>query len=362
MQRTVTNKLDGWLLAGDQSHGGVASEFQGTFVVPDNRTVFAINRQPGGSRIMSSISCSSSDITSAVLIANTTDRYNITTTNDDLIPAVPLSRLAVLFLDLQRVPAETGGDLASLIRYFWISNTTGILSNSTMSTDGKVHATQCNHTIWMADIPQMEGVQVIQSSVPFIPLSDDIPTSILTTLTTDQATTLSLANLITMWWASSGGFNFQTLTCMSGVLAPFDNNDEPCQVNDETWRSTATAMLDAVVQTGVKSGNATQWLWSRAETISGTRWWWQAVIPMFTLLAYVVFLWYTLHLNQTNEEPKELSLSEMLATFIQDKGVTESTEVGGIAEKASQDIEQHPQERVYSVDTIRVVVEEIDQS
>ena len=54
----------------------------------------------------------------------------------------------------------------------------------------------------------------------------------------------------------------------------------------------------------------------------------------------------------------------MLATFIQDKGVTESAEVGGIAEKASQDIEQHPQERVYSVETIRdgVVVGEIDQS
>ena len=148
----------------------------------------------------------------------------------------------------------------------------------------------------MADIPQIDGVQVIGTSVPFAPLSNDISTSILTTLTTDQAATLLLANLITMLWASSGGRNFQTLTCMSGVLAPFGNNDELCQVDGETWRLTATAMLDAVVQTGVKSGNATQQLWSRAETISRTRWWWQAVIPMSTLLAYVVFLWYTLRL------------------------------------------------------------------
>ena len=102
VQRTVTNRLDGWLLVGDQSHG-VASEFQGTFVVPDNRTIFATNRQPGGSHIMSSISCSSSDIVaSAVLIANTTDRYN-----HHFIPVAPLDRLAVLFMDLQRVSVET---------------------------------------------------------------------------------------------------------------------------------------------------------------------------------------------------------------------------------------------------------------
>ena len=344
VQRTVTTRLDGWLLAGDQSHGGVASEFQGTFVVPDNRTIFATNPQPGGSRIMSSIFCSSSNIASVVLLANTTDRYNITTTNDDLIPVAQLNRLAVLFLDLQRVPAETGGDLAALIRYFWISNTTGILSNSTVSTDGKVHATQCNHTIWMADIHQIEGVQVIEASVPFTPLSDDIPTSIASTLTTNQAATLSLANIITPWWAPSGGLIFQTLTCISGVLAPFDNNDEPCQVDDETWRSTVTAMLDAAVQTGVKSGNATQLLWSRAETISRSRWWWQAVIPVSTILAYIVFLWYTLRINQAHEEPKELNLSEVVSTFVRDKGVTEWTKVGGIAGKASQleDIEQHP--------------------
>ena len=112
---------------------------------------------------------------------------------------------------------------------------------------------------------------------------------------------------------------------------------------------------------GVKSRNATQ---SRAETISRIRWRWQAVILVSTPLAYVIFLRYFLHFNQAQEEPKELSLSEMLATLIQDKGVTKSTEVGGIAEKASQDIEQYPQERVYRVDTIRddVVVGDIDQS
>lgn len=352
VQRTVTNRLEGWLLAGDQSHGGVTSEFQGTYVVPDNRSIFAINPQPGGPRMMSNVYCSSSNIASAVLMENTTDRYNITTTNGDAIPAAPLDRLSVLFLEIQRVPAETGGDLATLIRYFWISNTTGILSNSTISTDGKAYATQCNHTIWMADIPQMEGVQVIEPSVPFTPLSDDIPTSILTTLTTNQAVTLSLANLITLWWSTSGGFAFQSLTCLSGVFAPFGNNDEPCQVDDGIWRSTVTTILDAVVQTGVKSGNTTQQLWSRADTISRTRWWWQAVIPVSVLLAYVVFLCYTLHLNQAHEEPKELGLSEVLATLIQDKGVTESTMVGGIAEKATQDIEQHPQKKVYTVDTI----------
>ena len=89
-----------------------------------------------------------------------------------------------------------------------------------------------------------------------------------------------------------------------------------------------------------------------------------AVALVSTPLAYVIFLRYILHLNQAQEEPKELSLSEMLATLIQDKGVTKSTEVGGIAEKASQDIKQYPQERVYRVDTIRddVVVGDIDQS
>ena len=57
------------------------------------------------------------------------------------------------------------------------------------------------------------------------------------------------------------------------------------------------------------------------------------------------------------------SLSETLATLIQDKGVTKSTEVGGIAKKASQDIEQYPQERVYRIDMIRDgVVVDIDQS
>ena len=76
-----------------------------------------------------------------------TDRYNITT-NDHLIPVAPLDRLAVLFVDLQRVSAENGEDLASLIHYFWISNTIGILSNSTVTilNDGKAHITD-NYTI-----------------------------------------------------------------------------------------------------------------------------------------------------------------------------------------------------------------------
>lgn len=326
-QRTASNKLDGWLLTGDRSHGGVLNDFQGTFVVPDNRTVYAINPQPGGSRIMGNVSCSGTNMSAVPL--EDINRYNITATTGKIYPA-PLRRLAAMWLNVYRLSdANTGETLATEIHYIWVSNTTGIIPNATTSTDGKLYAAQCNHTIWTEAIPRVEGMQVIEPSIPFTPLGASIPSSL--NLSNNGAMMLSVGNLITAWWRTRTSIDFRPLTCMSGVLAPFDDNGELCRVDSKIWGSTVTAMFDAAVQAGTKSGNATQQLWSRAESISRTKWWWQAAIPVIMLLLYVVCLGYTVRLNREHEDMKELNLCEVVAASHQDDDcVTESMKVGGV--------------------------------
>ena len=333
-QRTATNRLDFWLLTGDRSHGVADDKFQGSFVVPDNRTIFATNAQPGGSHIMTSVACYGNNISAVPAFDGI---YNITTTiTEAVIDPAPSYLLAAWWWDRNVESTETGENYV-VIRYFWTSNTSAVIPNATTSTDGKLYVAQCNHTIWASKIPHEEGMQVVKPSIPITPLTPTVIKYNATVfhITNQGAALLSLGNTISSWWRTRESSTFRTLSCRMGIIAPFDDLGEPCRLNNETWGSTVTAMVDAVVQAGKKSGNATQRLLLRAESISRKRWWWQAAIPIATLLFYIACLGYTFCLNGARrcKQLTKLDLCEIINTCNasqeeKDTAVTELTEVG----------------------------------
>ncbi|KAM6491446.1 hypothetical protein JOM56_013220 [Amanita muscaria] len=352
--RAAFVEIDRRLLQAENSSRLPTETFQGTFVVQDNRTLYAIDARPKGLRIEGDVSCTGEVPDLSVVI--TPDPYPIWSPDEQdynmstpIVPhasTVPLMAFSSVRLSVApaspRLPIPQGSNQVSRT-YLWVSNTTGLIPNATTTSDGKMFIALCNHTIRLSEIPRDNGeqVQYIEPSLPILPSRVANWSTPLCDTGNNNLCTIGLVDqFIRYWWFASGArlSAFQQANCAHGVLSPLDDNGEVCRVDSETWTSTLSAMLDTVVQTAEKSGNQSQYLWARAESISKPRWWLQLVIPVSMFLLYGVCLGYTLYFNHGGDTFKELDLLEVISAshedgvydVLQEKGVTKSSMVGGM--------------------------------
>ena len=76
--------------------------------------------------------------------------------------------------------------------------------------------------------------------------------------------------------------------CYGGVLAPAgeDTNQTCSSLDGEIWNRTLALVLDGMVQTYPRVGNASQKLFAQAESIGAWQWWLQGTIPLSAFIRY----------------------------------------------------------------------------
>ena len=142
------------------------------------------------------------------------------------------------------------------------------------------------------------------------------------------------------WWGLQDNLPPQTtfvmdIYCYDGVLAPAggDNTNQTCpSLDGEIWNRTLALVLDAMIQTYPRVGNASQTLFARAESIGTWQWWLQGIIPFSAFILYVACLVYTVIVYWAGEAMKELDLLEVInasPTRAEDERLTKSVMVGG---------------------------------
>ena len=280
-------KVDLWAMNNDTSHG---SALRGSLVVPGSRSKYSVRSAPGGPTISGAITCAG---VSTYTIANNSQYYNITIGSHAYLAESNMT-LAVSMTSLHTARTD----------YLWVSNTSGLLPNGTLTSDGKMTFALCNHTVFMVNGSQSAGVQYIEPNVPLTSGcdSDDVNVCVAD----------SVNNAVLSWWGGLGVALWK-LSCRGSVVGPLAANGAAnCSLSTELWRETLTSMLDGIVQTAPTSGLANQQLVAPIESISHSRWWLQGVIPLGTMLLYSAALYYTCRLGQGYSTIKELTLSEVI--------------------------------------------------
>ena len=82
--------------------------------------------------------------------------------------------------------------------------------------------------------------------------------------------------------------------CYVGVLSPTGgdtNQNQTCpSLDGEIWNRTLALVLDGMVQTYPRMGNASQKLFAQAELTGMWQWWLQGIIPLFAFILYIACL------------------------------------------------------------------------
>ena len=333
--RVALATLENWVSSTDPSWDTFAA-VRGTYVVRDNRTIYALDPQPSGPRIQGSISCRplpvksvySVQIEGVYNISYTTPRgsYYFTPSNNTMFSVYRSAD------DPGYYNKTEHGTL--VVRLIWMSQMAGVIPNATTSSDGRLHLAECEHQVWASNITRLEGTQYL------IPSNDTSPYSM----------PEAALNFILIWWnlprppprtypAGRPDLNMYfplELSCRRGVLSPLGVSEDKqvCALNDDHWTTTLSAMVEALVDTAKKNGTTAQILTARAVSISRSWWWLQGIIPLSALLLYIVCLGYTVYINRTYGLMKQLDVIEVVTAYAQETvdvdHVDESVEVGGM--------------------------------
>ena len=126
--------------------------------------------------------------------------------------------------------------------------------------------------------------------------------------------------------------------CYGGVLSPTGgdtNQNQTCpSLDGEIWNRTLALVLDGMIQTYPRMGNASQKLFAQAESIGMWQWWLQGIIPLLAFILYIACLAYTVTVYWAGETMKELDLLEVInATHAEEERLTKSVMVGGDLKK-----------------------------
>lgn len=325
----VVNGIEERLLKNWESGGN--DSLSGTFVLQDNRIVYAVNAQPTGQRIDGTLSC-----------FNPTP--NISIVDDDVTywPSVPSVNTTVSAPLPQTLRAALLDFPSYGVRLLWASTEKDAIPNATEVTTsaGGVYVAVCNHQVFLSDISNagaVAGAQDLQPTSLFVASASSVCDMECVT----SRTTLFLAT----WWnllfnrtiITAGG---QSIFCDGGALSTIGTAGGGCTLTDGVWSTTLRIVLDAwfdeAVQKGSQIANQTQTLQVRAQTINKNQWWLQAVIPACALLIYVACLAYILIVDQPQEDVRRLGTFEVVVAAHMDMygldhqgRLTPSMNVGG---------------------------------
>ena len=213
----------------------------------------------------------------------------------------------------------------------------------------------CEHTITFSNLPQNDasgdGIQYINPSQPavYLPPGEVIwefqsqwsPEITLTKknpvgICDDGCMWAAVWNTLLTWWGLQDNLPQAVLGmdiyCYSGVLSPAgENTNQTClSLDGGIWNSTLALVLDRMIQTYPRMGNASQKLFAQAESIGTWQWWLQGIIPLSAFILYVVCLAYTVNVYWVGETMKELDLLEVVnATRGEEERLTKSVVIGG---------------------------------
>jgi uncharacterized membrane protein (GlpM family) len=288
-QVQAITKVETWAMHNDTSHGGA---LRGSLVVPGARSEYAVRSAPGGPIIAGNVTCAG---VNTYTISNDSSvlLYNITVGSHAYIARADM-KMAVSMTSIGTAHAS----------YLWVSNTTGLLPNGTLSSDGKVTISLCNHTIFMVNTSQEAGLQYIN---PNVPLTSGCDSKDVNVCVAD-----SVNNAVLSWWGGLGTA-FWKISCRGSVVGPLSASGAMnCPLTSELWTKTVTSMLDGIMQTAPTSGLATQQLITPTEGLDAARWWLQGLIPLSTVLLYLAALYYTCRLSRGQNTIKGLDLTEVL--------------------------------------------------
>jgi len=281
-------KVNGWALTNDTSHEGA---LRGSLVIPDSRSQSTLHPLADGPRISGSLSCV--EVPNANITKNTTAgiTYEIQHKN---------------FIYLAQPDMELAASITSFgtatATYLWVSNTSTILPNATLTPDGVLHVTLCKHDIFMVDAPSDPSLEHLRPNTVTIPGCKSSDTTV--------CVPDSVSNAIVSWWGGRGSA-FWNVACRGGVVGPLKRRST-CQLTNELWAETVTSMLDGIMHTASTSGSDKQLLTAKVQGISTTWWWVQGVIPLLTLLVYGIALSYTCFIARGNTTLKGLTLEEII--------------------------------------------------
>ena len=144
-------------------------------------------------------------------------------------------------------------------------------------------------------------------------------------------------NTLLTWWGLQDNLPQIALGmdiyCYGGVLAApvgEDTNKTCPSLDGEIWNRTLALVLDAMIQTYPRVGNASQTLFAHAQSIGMWQWSLQGIIPFSAFVLYVACLAYTVTVYWAGETMEELDLLEVVdATRAEEERLTKSAIVGG---------------------------------
>ena len=203
----------------------------------------------------------------------------------------------------------------------------------------------CEHTVTFPNLPQNDAsdresgdrMQYVNASQPAVYLPPGEESSWMSLLNStlssentvlaicgDECMSMVVANTLLTWWGmqlenylSSGSIvNTHNIYCSSNgsVLSPMggDTSQTCPSLDGEIWNRTLALVLDAIIQTSPRVGNASQTLLARAESIGTRQWWLQGIIPLSAFILYIACLAYTVTVYWTRQTMKELDLLEVV--------------------------------------------------
>ncbi|KAH9481089.1 hypothetical protein JR316_0005608 [Psilocybe cubensis] len=331
-ERIVAGVLDSWLVVPNSPHIPSAA-FDGSLVVQDNRTTLAVDSRPSGFHISGEISCglvqgwnvsiippnSQYIVNSLAPLPSGVKAYNFSTT-DVWTVGYSNVRLAGGFVTFPQM-----SNSVTSRQYLWTGNNIDAIPNATVSSDGKIFYTICNHTIHLNPSPsasQVPSSQLINPSTPIIftnpndPFLDPCPSS-----DPYSCVAWSVDDVIAAWWSTSSSANdLVPFSCPGGVLAGFQLGPDTadCALNSERWTKTLNTALSAVIFSAPLSGNTTQDLLVPTEAINRDRWLIQLIIPGSLSILYLVCIGGLFYLSRMAKPPttalKPLDLVDILCT------------------------------------------------
>ena len=351
--------------------------FSGTFIIQDSRAELTSNAQPSGKQISGSVSCV--DPSANISIDMGFNIVNITYLPDythnvsgNVTLELDPTDLAIGKLIGQNLPTvDNDYDVNQNATFIWFTITDGIIPNAkevpqTIIFDNLELNTSslfiglCEHTVTFPNVSQNDasgdGMQYINPSQPvvYLPPGEEAwvfrsPWSVIwlfegnttVAICDDGCMLAAVWNTLLTWWGLQVSFlqdNSQQaygmdIYCYGGVLAPVgeDKNQTCPSLDSEIWNRTLALVLDAMIQTYPKVGNASQKLFAHAESITSWQWWLQGIIPFSAFILYVACLAYTVTVYWAGETMKELDLLEVVnATHAEEERLTKSVMVGGI--------------------------------
>ena len=317
--------MNNWFLSSDGPRKPI-TVFDGTLVLRDNRTISPTNAQPSGSRITGNISCSGQGWNASLLppdspylsdghavLPSGANAYNI---SDGVLWRVTYSytSLASTFITLPEL-----SDSITSRQYLWASNTSNTIPNAKASPDGNIHFAVCNHTIYLVDLSPIESppFQAILPSQPTMytnaddPFLDPCPSN-----DPMACVSWSVDDIVLAWWQTNiVQQDLADMSCWAGLIAGYSgvSDTSQCVLDDARWAATVGSTLDALIDTAPVFGNASQDLWTTAESINADRWWIQTILPGVTFLLFLACVAYTMNLSDGSTSGlRELDLATIL--------------------------------------------------